>query len=309
MKRLFILASAAALMLASCAKTTVVYNEAPEEISFKQVTNVMTKAELPSGVKLGVIAYTDVDELYFGNTQFSHDGNTWSADKYWPVASTLDFIIYAPYISTGVTPTYTESEKKLVINVNNISNQTDWMYADKLYAQTQKNGGAAISVNLKHALAKIIVDLKADVDGVVTIKSFKITNTNQQSELIINQDAESNELEWGDMQTKDWELTVLKDEENKLTTTGRSDECLVIPGSQTSFVMTYTLDGVASDQTYTHTFSDATWHSGKKYIYDITIGVTEIKFTCTDEGWTEGNGNQAGNLNWNHEDTGRTQNN
>ena len=44
MKRFFILASAAIVALASCAKTEVVYKDAPEEIAFKQITGVMTKS-------------------------------------------------------------------------------------------------------------------------------------------------------------------------------------------------------------------------------------------------------------------------
>ena len=62
MKRLFILASAAIVALASYTKTQVVYTEAPEEISFKQVTNVMTKAgALQTGV-LGVFAHQGENE-------------------------------------------------------------------------------------------------------------------------------------------------------------------------------------------------------------------------------------------------------
>ena len=73
MKRLFILASAAALMLASCAKTTVVYNEAPEEIGFKAVTGVMTKAHVEwnqETSKLGVFAIYQDNNLYLENKIF-----------------------------------------------------------------------------------------------------------------------------------------------------------------------------------------------------------------------------------------------
>ena len=108
MKRLFILASAAALMLASCAKTTVVYNEAPEEIGFKAVTGVMTKAgeptKLPESENLGVFAHlydNSVEgELYFGNTQFTYDTDSWKGTKYWPISNGLIFTVYSPYNGT-----------------------------------------------------------------------------------------------------------------------------------------------------------------------------------------------------------------
>lgn len=57
MKRLFILA-AATVALASCAKTQVVYNEEPQEINFRAISNVMTRADgdaMP--LDMGVIAY------------------------------------------------------------------------------------------------------------------------------------------------------------------------------------------------------------------------------------------------------------
>ena len=64
MKRLFILASAAIVALAACTKTEVVYTEAPAEIGFKQITDVMTKA-VPDGTQLpatmGVYAYKGSD--------------------------------------------------------------------------------------------------------------------------------------------------------------------------------------------------------------------------------------------------------
>lgn len=50
MKRFFILASAAIVALASCAKTEVVYKDAPEQIAFKQITGPMTKADRKSVV-------------------------------------------------------------------------------------------------------------------------------------------------------------------------------------------------------------------------------------------------------------------
>ena len=68
MKRLFLLATAAIVALASCTKTQVVNTEAPEEIAFKQVTNVMTK--VTGGLDnqdMSVFAYVS-GTPYFGNT-------------------------------------------------------------------------------------------------------------------------------------------------------------------------------------------------------------------------------------------------
>lgn len=306
MKRLFILASAAALMLASCAKTTVVYNEAPQEISFKQVTNVMTKGTLSNDVELGVIAYNAGGaSTYFANTCFEHDGQNWSADKYWPVSGNLDFILYAPYSETNVLNS--SSYESLVISVDNSDSeeeQIDWLYADKRYDNTEKSTDA-INVNLQHALAKIIVNLKADTDDVVTIKSFTINDTKQTETLTITQNNTTNTIDWTDSgEEVNWILSGLAtDDETLDKSTGKTDDCLVIPSDQTSFTMTYTLEGIVDAEenpkllTHTHTFNDAKWEAGHQYTYDVTIGVTEIKFSCTDAGWTDGN-NPAANLEW-----------
>lgn len=293
MKRILIFASAAIVALASCAKTEVVYKDAPQEIAFKQITGPMTKdtQDLSHDIDLGVLAFKNADKsVYFGNTLFEHDGNSWSANKYWPVSGKLDFILYAPFNNTAdvVKSTYTNAEQKLVISIDNQVTQTDWLYADKLYAEVEKTN-TAINVIMKHALAKIFVTLKSDLDNVVTIKSFEIIGTNQKSDLTIIQNTTSNTIEWGTMTTKDWLLSDLAHDTNKLDkTTGREDECLVIPGNQTSFKMVYTLEGIAAEQTYTHTFdSSLNWEAGHKYIYNIVIGVNEITFDCDEVVWEE----------------------
>ena len=101
MKRFFILATAAIVALASCAKTEVVYNDAPEQISFKQITGAMTKAAhtLEDG-NLGVFAHQGEDE-YFGNTPFAGTSGSFTAAKYWPYEGTLDFTVYYPYVAAA----------------------------------------------------------------------------------------------------------------------------------------------------------------------------------------------------------------
>ena len=107
MKRFFILASAAIVALASCAKTEVVYKDGPQEIAFKQVTGAMTKGSLGdnANVVLGVYADykatpTSAVGVYFTNQQFKGDaeGQEWVGDptQYYPLSGTLDFVGYAP---------------------------------------------------------------------------------------------------------------------------------------------------------------------------------------------------------------------
>ena len=86
MKKFFFCAAAAIVALASCSKTQVVYNDAPQEIGFKAVTGVMTKTTTFADDRaLGVFANLTGDDnadgdVYFGNTSFAKgDGDTWTA--------------------------------------------------------------------------------------------------------------------------------------------------------------------------------------------------------------------------------------
>ena len=108
MKRFFILASAAIVALASCAKTEVVYKDAPEKITFKQVTDVMTKAtNLSDQLTLGVFANEEDGDVYFGNTAFTYSEGTWGNNSaYWPYEGNLVFTVYAP----AGTAAYVETE-------------------------------------------------------------------------------------------------------------------------------------------------------------------------------------------------------
>ena len=102
MKRFFICAAAAIVALASCSKTEVVNTSAPEEIGFKAVTGAVTKvAGQQSGTltgDMGVYAFINgtADTEYFTNIKFTGT-DTWTGGQYWPLQSSLNFVIYAPH--------------------------------------------------------------------------------------------------------------------------------------------------------------------------------------------------------------------
>lgn len=163
MKRFFILATAAIVALASCAKTEVVYKDAPEEIAFKQITNVMTKA-VPDGTQLpatmGVYAYKGTTP-YFSNVSYSDKTGYWGAtddnDKaYWPLDnSTLTFTVYAPHNANAQFATN-------MLTIPDVTNATD-----VLYGKTQPTGNKTsnattpVDVELGHAFAQVLVVFKA----------------------------------------------------------------------------------------------------------------------------------------------------
>ena len=161
MKRFFILASAAIVALASCAKTQVVYKDAPQEIAFKALNDVMTKADA-----LGDEAYTEMNVYAFdanhanffteGWVSFAPKtaGAAWTAEtpRYWPVEGALDFIYYAPKTQTAIAAY--DSGYKLTAD---LTNAKDFIYGTEVSHGTKTS--TSINAVLRHALSKIEVSV------------------------------------------------------------------------------------------------------------------------------------------------------
>ena len=151
MKRLFILASAAIVALASCSKTQVVYTEAPEEIGFKAFTGAMTKAVGEWDVNndvMGLFAYEAGSiTAHLDNVMFKKDGESfvgWSGSAhqpyYWPLGKNLDFVVYAPH---NALANYDPATKALTIPVDNSGNdQIDVLYGAEMLDDTPKSPSA-----------------------------------------------------------------------------------------------------------------------------------------------------------------------
>jgi hypothetical protein len=218
MKRFFILASAAIVALASCAKTEVRYDNAePQEISFRQITGPMTKADSDPGLEkyhttMGVDAIyhygTEEAKSYFSNKVFEpiKSGETYTGDwksnpaSYWPLQGTLDFVVYAPYQVNGQAYDIQKQDLTLTL-VDNRTNQTDLMvgaeiYSGKSYPATSPYD---IPVTLEHALAKVTLKVKevqatsntdaAKTESVFYLKTVDLTATCQAGNVTVDYSA------------------------------------------------------------------------------------------------------------------------
>lgn len=290
MKRLFILATAATVALASCTKTQVVYNEAPEEIGFKAVTGVMTKAvdswDTATEV-MGLFAVKSDESTYLNNVQFKKDATEayfvgWdgTAHKpyYWPLNEALDFIVYAPYdISADLT------SDVLTIPVDNTgTDQKDVLYGEEKLVDKTKQA-AAYPVNMKHALTWIKVNIVADQDGVLNVTELNLTDIVPSGTLNVDYTtANDPELSWTNPGTKA-PVSVCT---GAVGTAGVTKDFLIIPAAeQTSFDLTYTLNGGSSLNTSLEI--DGEWKAGFKYVYNISVAASEIKITPTVLPWDE----------------------
>ncbi len=293
MKRLFILASAAIVALAACTKTEVVYNEAPQEIGFKAVTGSITKVAVPgeqnsSTLKgdMGVFAYLNgEDDEFFGNTQFSSEtvdqlGVVWSADKYWPVTSSLDFVVYAPH-QAGAT--YDYSNKTLEVDADNseattIDEQIDYLYGADFYDNSGRGfakGTSTVPVILKHAQAKVTVSF--DVAN-VTITDVNIDSPTLEGSYTVRYRALDGTT-GNTVSVVEWEPGSPQEAVTLIETVGDVTEAslLVVPETTSTISFCYKVDGSDAEILYTIRHND-NWAHGCHYTYAVTVSPKEIYF-------------------------------
>jgi len=296
MKRLFILA-AATVALASCAKTQVVYNEEPQEIAFKTVSGVMTKANAEwnaESSKMGVFAVLE-GENYIDNKAFvKEDSEIYFVGEeqsyYWPFGKTLDFVAYAPH-KESVTYDPSTNELTMAIDNSNVGNQTDVLYGGEKLDQKDKQDGA-MDMLLKHALAKISINIKSDKDNIVTITSLKVTGTYQKETVTVDySDSDQPDVQWTNTHATTTDMELFNNVE--VSTTGSDNYCYVVPAKQTTISIDYTLSG-GSPLNYTETLpSESDWIMGKNYVYNINFGASEIMITPNVEPWVTDTNNDS----------------
>ena len=287
MKRFFILATAAIVALASCAKTEVVYKDAPEEISFKQVTNVMTKAAhtLNSG-NLGVFAHQGTSE-YFMNILFGWDGSSFTAAKYWPYddgadGGKLDFTVYYPHVAGA---DYNHLTYKLTIP--GVTADDEHYYGKQRYLKTSK-GNSATAVELQHLSAAVVVT--ADLGSLYTLQSVTLKGATTSGNMTVtyNEDGTLKEVETTTPNaTADLPCIVTESVEGTPTLVNKTSTTplYVLPGDQTSFEVVFKQNsGAGTVHTKSIVLSESDWTANYKYTYAIGIASTgAISFTASVE--------------------------
>ena len=282
MKRFFILASAAIVALASCAKTQVVYKDAPQEIAFKTVDMPMTKATYDAD--LGVVAFYMDGQEYFGMSEFKLQNGVWTGSKYWPLSTPLKFLAYGPYGAAG-TVTNTSAELKSVAVPDNV----DFVYS---YVDNDGNGftkkGAQVTgvyMPMKHTKSKVVVTVQTGTNETVTKVELLATPVKGDCTIAIPA---------GDIS---WAFTDADKADVDFTTDIRH---LVIPSTPSILKITYDsknpdqdgltveidLSAVAMKDSSNNVLT-GNWLPGYSYTYNITISSTEITVHGQTTDWIE----------------------
>ena len=304
MKRLFILASAAIVALASCSKTQVVYNDAPEEIGFKAVTGVMTKVgEQVTNLNGDMGAYAFVHDgstSYFSNVKFTKNGDVWTGNQYWPFADKLDFVVYSPH---DASTNYTSS--KLIVQANNvgtsdIANQTDYLYGAEYFDNSDAgfdNNTTSVSTPLKHALAKVTLNFTG---ANVTVKSVTLKTPCLSGTYEVDYSVATPKATWTTATpAANVVLSTISDAhlapelaDNPATpdvvdpveAETATASIMVVPANDSDIIISYQIDGSATPLSKTIELT-STWGVGVHYIYNITISPKEIKFVPSVSAW------------------------
>ena len=313
MKKFFFCAAAAIVALASCSKTQVVYSDAPQEIGFKAVTGAITKAEseepttLSGNIDMGVFAFVnDGKALYFENSRFTASNNIWTGGQYWPLQSSLDFVVYAPhgtasYASNTLTVTGVDNVGKTTIAA-----QTDYLYGAEYFDDEDGNGylKEQVSTNLKHALAKVTLNFSGSN---VTVNSVYLEKPTLQGSYTVNYSADDPVANWGTTtaETTDLQLTEIRGAELALAVEDNPEtndvneaavaktasvSIMVVPAAVSDILIEYKIKGT-DDILDAEIPLTGTWASGTHYIYNITISPNAIQFNPpTIADWAQGAG-------------------
>ena len=309
MKKIFLVAVAAMVSLSSCVQTNEVYTGKLQEMGFKSAVTrgiIQSNADMTYPVSVSATWNDPAASKYveyFTNHEFVLNDGLWKGNpaKYWPTSGNMEFLAVCPYPqSADVEVSYKtdgtfESLNFGVIN-NNIKDQHDVLYSDLLTVTAPQTSAQPLLFH--HACAQLNVTFKkTDSAAAVVIKSVTAKNVHLTGNLKVTPVV-------GDDSIATWETGLTANrfflgaeatgvENGTLDQTLVADTAfaptplLVLPGTQTAFVIVYTIDGV--QHTYTHTLT-GNWEMGYKYTYNYTINVNEIIFDCTVDEWVPADG-------------------
>ena len=311
MKKVLCFAAAATMLFAACQKTTVVGDySSPQEIGIFSVSKTMTKAgaistnNFPTEYPMKVSAYlaegATANGEYFENKTFTHATGAWVGGQYWPISTAkINFFAAAPEI-TGVTTTFNSiaaSNKTATIEVtNNKDNQHDVMYA---LAQGSHTAGAeytAVPMAFKHALSWICFSATSGNTGTgaptivvnnITVKNVAFDGTGTLTVSSDNYTSKTSGSVISNNVNPTWTVTA-KTSSKEIAAASFSNGMLIIPETyDPTFTINYTVTQNGKEFTYDYDYNpgSSTWEAGKKYNYNITITLQEIKITPEVDTW------------------------
>lgn len=261
---------------------------------------------------------------YFKETLFTNVSgtNTWAGKRYWPLSdATINFLAVTNtgggvggHVENTFNSTNPAYEVVSALTGNEDANQTDLMFAAGQGTHTQGGAYNAVPMVFKHALSWINFRVKTGNglttdDPTIVINSITLNNAAVNGTLTVtnaNFAATSNTCVTNNL-TTDWSsvsYSNMKLIETGIVTDDATDALqltdefavfggngiLVVPSNQTSFTINYTItqpDATPNTFNYTYNLAGNKWEMAKKYVYYITMTLSEIKIAPEVASWGE----------------------
>jgi hypothetical protein len=253
---------------------------------------------------------------FFKETLFSYNSTTgtWTGQRYWPLSdATINFLAVTNtgggvtgHVQNTFDATTPASEVVSVLTGNHNASQTDLMFAAGQGTHTQGAAYPSVGMVFKHALSWINFRVKTTHttgtgQPTITVNSITLNDAAVNGTLTVtnaNYAATSNTCVTTSL-TTDWSSLTYSDMkliETGIVTDDATDALeleddfavfggngiLVVPSNQTSFTINYTItqpeaDGTSNTFNYTYNLAGNTWDMAKKYVYYITMTLSEIQ--------------------------------
>ena len=261
---------------------------------------------------------------FFKETLFSYNSTTgtWTGKRYWPLSdATINFLAVTNigggvggHVENTFNSTNPAYEVVSALTGNEDASQTDLMFAAGQGTHTQGGAYTTVGMVFKHALSWINFQVRTDngvgnADPKIAINSITLNNVPVNGTLTVTNEnfattentctTESLDANWNNTVTANMKLVetgiVTDDFKNDLLLTKNfaefgGDGVLVIPSDQTSFTINYTItqpDGTPNTFNYTYNLAGNTWDMAKKYVYHITMTLSEIQIAPSVTSWGE----------------------
>ena len=243
--------------------------------------------------------YEEGNDLWKGKTPYYYpiDGTTNDA---------MDFMAYSLSKNASKEPSnpptavwstdpnfknFTVGTTKELLKLTDLSldGETDVMYSDPCIDNSCPAANAP-TLTFHHALAWLYFNFtQGTISNVIKVKSIMVNEVSINGDVTVNYNYNSTptpsyetSVGWTNLSTAaDCQAFKPASTDGDDPNTTQLNGSLLVPvQSRKSFTITYTLNNggtVSPDLTYTYPAANENWEAGKKYIYVITITLTEIK--------------------------------
>ena len=314
MKKLFIIAAAACVALASCVKNEpVVAPEFGDEIAFDDPVmtpsvkaGIEEKTAFVAGDKFKTLAWWTADNTFAATNKYmpnafdvTRGASAWSYEGiyYWPKSGYLHFSAFSPATVTGTFDEGGVIFTDYTVDAD-VTKQIDLLYSDR--KTTQKVDPVQIVFN--HALSAINFTVtKGSETPVFVLNGISIAEIADKGNFDQNLDLGNDKQAWvatgSETYSVDLDANITLDNTLKYAHTGLSTQpttaaLMLIPQSVQGKIVTlnYTMDTLPQTSQF---ILSGTWDPGYRYTYNISFSVEGIQFTASIDPWVDGEASGA----------------